>query len=610
MFFSAYVARINSCLSDVEYFSVLDLKDGFWHVQLDEQSQNLCTFATPFGNFKFLRMPFGIKSAPKVFQKYNYSIFGDIKNVFTYMDDILIIGRTRQEHDKALIEVLDRARRKGVKFNKQKTKIAVKEVKYFGHTFTKDKIGPDCERIQAIKEMGQPKNKNDLQTFLGVTNYVRPFIPNMSELTAPLRELLKKNVVFSWNERHSKAFDEIKEQIVNAPLLVPFDGNTNTKEIQIQTDASKHGLGCCILQDGKPISFASRSLSDAERNYAQIEKEFLSILFACIKFKFYTYGRKIRVVNDHKPLTSIIKKDIHKIASSKLQNIRLKLLEYDIQLDYAPGKSIHIADYLSRYSMALKEDDEDKDLISSVLSINVSDQRKCQFQKETDNDHILKIIKNYCLNGWPANKAKCANEAKFFFKIRNEIFIDDDVLFFNDRIIVPTSMKKLVMSQLHASHFGVTKTKYRAKQALYWAGMDDDIERMIASCHVCQMNAPKCQKESLIPHSIPLNPFEKIACVIFTFKCKNFLVIVDYYSKWIELKQLKGKKASDVNLELVEVFSRNGIPEIITADNMPFNSFECKKFAESLDFKFETSSPDYPKSNGLAERAVQYAKIS
>lgn len=597
--------ELTADLSGVEFFSVLDLKDGFWHVQLDESSQNLCTFATPFGNFKFLRMPFGIKSAPKVFQKYNHAIFGDIKNVYTYMDDILIVGKTREEHDNALIEVLERARKRGVKFNKQKTKIAVKEVKYFGHTFTKDKIGPDCERIEAIRQMGQPKNKNDLQTFLGVTNYVRPFIPNMSELTAPLRELLKKNIVFNWTERQTNAFNEIKRQIVDAPLLVPFD---EKKEIQIQCDASKHGLGCCILQDGKPISFASRSLSEAERNYAQIEKEFLSILFACNKFEFYTFGRKIRVVNDHKPLTSIIKKDIHKIASSKLQNIRLKLLKFDIQLEYAPGKSIHIADYLSRYSIKLKENDEDRELNDSVLSINVSDNRKIEFQKETENDPILKAVKNYCLNGWPMNKAKCADEAKFFFKMRNEIYIDDDILFLNDRIIVPTSMRKMILSQLHESHFGVTKTKRRAKNALYWAGMDGDIEKMIASCHTCQLNAHKCQKEPLIPHSIPMRPFDKIACDIFTFKNKDFLVIVDYYSKWIELKQLKGKKASDVNLELLEVFSRNGIPKVVIADNQPFGSFECKKFAETLDFKFETSSPDYPRSNGLAERAVQICK--
>lgn len=597
--------ELTAKLKSVRFFSVLDLKDGFWHVKLDAQSQNLCTFATPFGNYKFLRMPFGIKSGPKVFQRKNNEIFGDIENIFIYMDDILILGKTREEHDKALLTVLERARQNKVKFNKDKMKIAVNEVKYLGHVFSEDKITPDSDRIEAIKQMGEPRDKTDLQKFLGVVNYVRQFIVNLAEITAPLRELLKKNVVFNWTATHSEAIKKIKEAIVNAPILVPFD---ETKDIQIQSDASKHGLGCCILQDGKPISFASRTLTDAECRYSQIEKEFLSILFACKKFRFYTYGRKIKIVNDHKPLTSIIKKEIHKIASARLQNMRIKLWNFDIQLEYAPGKTIHIADYLSRYSMKAVEEDIDKNLSEAVLVINVSDERKKEFQEEIEKDLILKKIKEYCLNDWPSNKAKCDENTKFFFKHRNEIFLDDDILFLNDRIMVPMAMKRKMLSQLHESHFGIVKTKKRAKKALYWANMDSDIENMINACETCQLNAPKNQKEPLISHSIPDKPFVKLACDIFEFKCKDYLVVVDYYSKWIELKQLTGKKAINVNQALAEVFSRNGIPKVIIADNMPFDSYECRAFAKSLDFEFETSSPHYPKSNGLAERGVQICK--
>lgn len=483
-------------------------------------------------------------------------------------------------------------------------KISVGKVKYLGHEFSEDKIEPDRERIKAIEQMGQPKSKKDLQKFLGVVNYVRSFITNLSELTAPLRELLKKNVIFNWTERQTNAFNSIKQQIVNAPILVPFD---TSKEIQIQCDASKDGLGCCILQDKKPIAFASRSLSDSERNYSQIEKEFLSILFACKKFKFYTYGRTVKVVNDHKPLTSIIKKEIHKIPSSKLQNIRIKLLNFDIQLEYAPGKTIHIADYLSRYSMK-NEEEEETTLNENVLSINVSDDKKKEFQEETQNDSTLKVLKEYCKNGWPINKSKCAENAKFFFKMRNDIYLEDDILFFNEQIIIPTNMRKNILEQLHASHFGINKTKKRAKSTVYWPGMNVDIENMISKCHTCQINAPKNQKEPLIAHEIPNRPFEKLACDIFEFKGKDFLVVFDYYSKWIEMKQLKGKRAADVNANLLEVFSQHGIPHTIIADNVPFNSFECKEFAKSLDFKFETTSPTYPQSNGFSEKGVNICK--
>lgn len=597
--------ELTARLKGMKYFSVLDLKDGFWHVQLDKQSQRLCTFATPFGNYRFLVMPFGIKSGPKVFQRKNFEIFGDIPNVFIYTDDILILGKDKEDHDRTLMKVLERARQRGVKFNRRKMQINVNKVKYLGHTFSEDKIEPDSDRIEAIKHMGRPKHKKDLQKFLGVINYVRQFIPNLAELTAPLRALIKKNIVFDWTERHTEAFKLIKEKILNAPILVPFDEN---KIIEIQSDASKDGLGCCILQDGKPISFASRSLNEAERRYSQIEKEFLSILFACKKFKFYTYGRKVKVVNDHKPLVTIMKKEISKIPSARLQNIRIKLLNFDIDLEYAPGKTIHIADYLSRYSMQSKDGDYDKTLDDSVLSINVSDERKKEFQTETEKDPTLRKIKEYCLNGWPKDRTECDENVKRFFANRNEIFVDDDILFFNERIMVPISMQPNMLKQLHEPHFGITKTKRRARSSLYWPLMDRNIEDMIMKCTKCQENAHKNQKEPLIPHAIPNRPFERLACDILEYNNKDYLAIADYYSKWIELKPLKGKTAKDVNLELTEVFSRNGIPNVIVADNMPFGSYECKQFAKSLDFKFENSSPRYPKSNGLAERTVQICK--
>lgn len=604
-FVSPTLEDLKMKLNGMTYFTVLDLKEGFWQVVLDEESQKLCTFATPFGNYKFLRMPFGIKSGPKIFQKMIHQNFGDLSNVFAYMDDILVMGKTRAEHDEALLAVLNRARDKGIKFNLNKLQLAVRKVKYLGHVFSEGKIEPDDKRIEAIKEMRRPKDKTDLRKFLGVVGTIRPFVPNLSNHTDPLRELLKKNVIYEWNERHTKAFEKIKEEIVNAPILVPFD---ESKAIVIECDASSGGLGCGLLQDKQPIAFASRSLSDAERKYSQIEKEFLSILFACRKFEFYTYGRHVKVINDHKPLISIIKKEIHKIPSGKLQNIRMKLLRYDVTLEYAPGKTIHIADYLSRYAMKHNDDDVEEDLNNAVLSINVSDERKIEFQKETASDAVLSNLKKYCLDGWPKNKSKCFDNVKFFFKMRNEIMIDDDILFWNERIIVPTSMRLRMLKKLHEVHFGVTKTKKRAHDTMYWPGIDDQIEKMISACHTCQSNANKNQKEPLIAHKIPTRPFEKLACDIFEFKSNDYLVVVDFYSKWIELKQLKGKTAQDVKINLLEIFSRNGIPRIIVADNMPFNSLECRDFAKSLDFKFETSSPHYPKSNGLAERGVQICK--
>lgn len=594
-----------SKLYDMKYFSVLDLKDGFWHVKLSPKSKDYCTFATPFGNYRFLRMPFGIKTGPSVFQNMNYAIFGDIEGVLIYFDDIMIFARTKEEHDAIIQKVLQRARENQVRFNVNKMQVASERVKYLGHIFSYNEIKPDPERLIAIEKMGRPKNKKDLQTFLGVANYLNPFVPNLSDLTAPLRELLKKNAIFLWTELHDKVITEIKHHILNSKILAPFDV---TQEIIIQCDASQYGLGCCLLQNGRPISFASRSLSSAERNYSQIEKEMLSIIFACQKFKFYTYGRTVKVVNDHKPLLGIMKKEIHKIPSAKLQRMRLKLLNFDIRLEHAPGKSIVLADYLSRYMNEDHESVEDKSITESVLSINATDERKYELQSETEKDEILKSVKEYCRNGWPSSKEKCPEAVRYFYRLRNDILLDDEILFYKERIVIPTSMRKMIMTKLHEPHFGINKTLKRAQSSVFWPSICNEIEQTVSRCRICQENAPMNQKEPLIPHDIPNEPFKKIACDVLEFKGKDYLAVVDYYSNWIELIKLNGKTAHKINLALLNVFSRFGYPHIIIADNVPFGSFECKEFARKHDMKIITSSPRYPQSNGMSERAVQICK--
>lgn len=595
---------VASKLNGMKYFSVLDLKDGYWHVRLSKNSRKYCTFATPFGNFRFIRMPFGLKSAPSVFQRMNYENFGDIENVLSYFDDILIFSRTREEHDATLKKVLERARERGARFNANKVQIAVESVKYLGHIFSYNSIKPDPDRLVAIEQMTRPKNKKDLQTFLGVINFLSPFIPNMSELTAPLRTLLRKNVIYQWTVSHNKVFNDIKAIILKSNILVPFD---ITKEIFIQCDASSNGLGCGLIQDGKPISFASRSLSSAERNYAQIEKEMLSIIFACKKFHFYTYGRTVTVVNDHQPLLGIMKKEINKIASAKLQRMRLKLLNYDIRLQYAPGKTIVLADYLSRYMNEL-ETGEDNTITESILTINATDEKKVEVQNETKKDEMLNEIMNYCKNGWPNDKTKCPMNLRYYYKLRNDIYLEDGVLFFNDRIIVPTTMRRKILEALHEPHFGITKTLKRAQGSVFWPNICNEIENMISHCHVCQVNQRKNQKEPLMNHEIPKKPFDTIACDILEHKSKDFLAIIDYYSNWIELIKLKSKKAAEINYQLLKVFSAYGYPRVIRADNMPFGSYECTEFAKKYDIKIVTSSPNYPQSNGMAERAVQICK--
>lgn len=599
------IEDISMKLFGAKVFSVLDLKDGFWHVELEESSKKLMTFATPFGNYQFNRLPFGICSSAETFQKYNEENFGDIEGVTVYIDDILIAGKTVEDLDRIINQVIQRAKKVNAKFNPHKFQYKVPCVTYLGFKFTGEGRQIDEDRIRAIKELGNPKDKKDLQKFLGVVNYLRSFVPSLSEVTSPLRELLKKNVLFQWSQTHSDAVTKIKELIVNGPILQNFNPD---EEVTIQTDASQNGLGCCLIQKHGLVSCGSRSLSETEKMYAQIEKEFLAVVFSTIKFRDYIYGRSVVVQSDHKPLVSIMQKDIHKIPSSKLQRMRLRLLNFDIKLEYIPGKYLHLADFLSRYFLDDNIGEEEKVFNESVLSINVSDEKVKLFQKETLADSSLKVLLKYSQEGWPKDKSKVKEEAKFFFKLKDDILVENGIVYFHDRIVVPMSLRGEMMKILHESHQGISKTKKRAKEILYWPGLNSDIEECIAKCEKCQTFRSNSVKETMIPHEIPELPFNKVACDILEFQDKVFLVLIDYYSKWIELKKIKNKSSAEIILRWMEIFAIHGVPRTVIADNVPFNSFECHEFSKKWNFEITTTSPLYAQSNGLAEKAVGIAK--
>lgn len=597
---------LNSKLSNKEVFTVLDLKEGFWQIELEEESTDLCTFSTPFGCYKFNRLPYGINISAEVFQKFNTRYFGDIEGVFIYIDDILIAGQTVEDHNRILKQVVDRARQINVKFNLAKFQYCLPQVKYLGHIFSKEGVSPDPDRIRAILAYDLPKSKKDLQRYLGMVNYLRNFIPTLSELTSPMRVLLKNDTEWCWLPVHDNAFETLKKVITDAPVLRNFDPS---KEIVIQTDSSKAGIGCCLLQEKQPVCFASKGLTECECRYSQIEKEFLAILFSCQKFHSYIYGRKVNVCTDHQPLVSIMNKDISDIHSTRLQRIKLKLMKYNLNVSYLPGKEMHIADALSRaFNNYHSKIDTDSSLNEVVHSVNMSDSRILEFQTETEKDAVLKELITKVQDGWPNSKQKVPDSLSFYWNKKNDIWFENGLLFYNHRIIVPMSLRHKMVTQLHQAHFGITKTVARAKSILYWPNMFQSIESEILRCRICERYRSSNTKEMLIPHEIPDLPFQKIGADILDFGGGSYLAIIDYFSKYIEVIKLRTKQSSELIFHFKHVFATHGIPATLIADNVPFASYEFKQFSQIWNFEITTTSPFYARSNGLAEKAVDIAK--
>ena len=602
--------EIASEFSGKKVFSTLDLKDGYWQIQLDEESSLLCTFNTPFGRYRFTRMPFGIRSASEVFQKHNETAFADIPGLHIVADDLIIAANDIDEHEKILHQVLQRAEDRNIKLNFDKLQLRMNEVKYLGTIVTPNGIRPDPAKVEAILGMPMPTDKAGVRRLLGMINFLAAHIPDMSTITAPVRDLLKSDVLFQWGPEQVKALEKIKEILSTAPVLSYYDPSARST---IQCDASQYGLGACLLQKGKPVAYASRSLLPAECNYAQIEKELLAIVFATQKFHQYIYGFQTNVQTDHKPLESIVQKSLHKVPP-RLQRMLLKLQKYELSVNYVKGKDLHIADTLSRAQLSDSSTDESESeelelpVHTMIQNLPVSDVKKIQLQNATENDEQMQQLSRMIKTGWPANIVNVPRILHDYWKIKHNLHIADRLIFMKDRLVIPSSMRSEILKCIHKGHMGIEKCKFRARSCVYWPSMYNAIEQKVQSCPVCVAYSKQNQKEPLLPHPIPTRPWEKLGVDYFSLAGKDYLLVVDYYSKYPEVVLVESKTAESTIAVLKSIFARHGIPNTIVADNMPFNSKMFKQFAAQWDFKITTSSPQYPQSNGLVERNVQTIK--
>ncbi|XP_059061148.1 uncharacterized protein K02A2.6-like, partial [Achroia grisella] len=605
--------EIVSKLSGARYFSTLDVTSGFWNVALDESSK-YCTFNTPFGRYKFLRMPFGICSASEVFHKKMFEYFGDIQGCEMYIDDILIYAIDKKQHDEILKKVLDRCRHINLKLNKNKCKFGLDEIKYLGHRITKNGLCPDDSHISAIKNMPIPKNKKDVERFLGMITYVSTFIPNLSDRTLPLRELLKKDISWHWNERHEECFNYLKTCLLKRPVLQYYSMN---KHIVISVDASKSGLGACLMQDNLPVCYASKSLTETEQRYAQIEKELYACLFACERFNVYIYGRSdVTIETDHKPLISIIKKPTVD-APLRLQRMLLRLQRYTFNLIYKPGKHLYIADTLSRAYEQNSEDDishTDQDemcVVGEIRSITskYTDAQFLQLQKITETDNELIQLQEYIANWWPSNKSEVADAVKPYWNFKEELSMNYGLIWKGNKILIPKSLRQEMLQKIHIGHMGLEKCTLRSREIMFWPGLNNDLKNMITNCNICLTHRKSNQKEELQPHEIPNRPWAKVGMDLFEIKGCHYLLMVDYFSKFFEIVQLPVTTSEYVINCIKNIFSRQGIPNIVMSDCGPqFVSHIFKQFAQEWNFIHTTSSPRYPQSNGQIERTVQTVK--
>ncbi|XP_040172539.1 uncharacterized protein K02A2.6-like [Anopheles arabiensis] len=459
-------------LSNSTIFSQIDLSDAFLQVPIAEQSRRLLTINTHKGLYLYNRLPPGIKVAPGAFQQLMDQMLAGMERVTSYMDDVIVGGRTQREHDDVLNETLRRIQEYGFTIRPEKCSFNKRQVRYLGHILDNHGIRPDPAKIAAIKDLSAPTDVSGVRSFLGAVNYYGRFIPNMRKLRYPLDNLLKEGSSFKWSPECQKAFEQFKSILSSELLLTHYDPR---REIVVSADASSVGLGATIghkFPDGtfKVVQHASRALTKAKKNYSQIDREGLAIIFAVTKFHNFIFGRHFTLQTDHKPLLRIFgsKKGIPVYTANRLQRFALTLQLYDFDINYVSTDNFGNADILSRLirnhekleedyviaSIGLEEDIRSVVVNSlSSVALNATD-----VATATKSDPIMSKVIQFVRQDWPRNST-FSGELACFYARKEALSEMGGCLLFGERVIIPKALRQRCLRQLHHGHPGVQRMK-------------------------------------------------------------------------------------------------------------------------------------------------------
>lgn len=561
------------------YISTIDLRSGYWQVSVSPADRDKTAFVSPFGTYRFIRMPFGLKNAPATFQRLmdrfrSGSAMKDI-TLLVYLDDLLVLSEGDfQKHLKDLQAVFNRLRVFGLRANRSKCHFACNQVKYLGHLITPKGIMPDETKVQAIQQMNEPSNLKHLKSFLQTCSWFRKFVPGFSEIAQPLTKLTRKNEAWVWTEDQRQAFNELKKRLTTAPVLVQAD---YSKPFIIHTDASNYALGAVLLQgEGKdlhPIEYSSRLLTSAECKYSTTEREALAVVWALEKYRPYIEGHSVILRSDHQPLRWLL---TLKSPSGRLMRWALKLQAFDVQYEYTPGKVNVIADALSRPTC-----NEVSQESCGVCSVIIDTPRKSAAtlrSAQLDDPEVCKIIKDLENTLDPMSSLRW---------LERGYLMDQGVLYRHSpdseseepQLVIPASMLQDVMAEFHnaptAGHQGVDRTIDRIRQRYYFTGMRKYVTDYLKNCIDCQRYKFSNQKPfGLLQTPILQQRGEVLAVDLFgplpeaeTGEKWVFLV-EDTATRWVELYPIKEAHAEVCAKILIEeYFLRYGFPRRIVSDN-------------------------------------------
>ncbi|UYV60625.1 hypothetical protein LAZ67_1001700, partial [Cordylochernes scorpioides] len=596
------IPRIDDVMDTLQgsrYFTAIDLRSGYWQVEIEEQDKKKTAFTTSHGLYEFNVMPFGLCNAPATFERIMDNVLKNIKWKFClcYLDDVVIYSPDFTTHLGRIEAVLKCFRESNLRLNGKKCRFGFEEIEILGHVTSKHGIKPADHNVKAIRDFPRPSKTKEIQSFIGLCSYYRKFIKNFSRIADPLFKLTRKDSPFIWSESQEEAFITLKSLLTNPPILSHFDPEAPT---QIHTDASNIGLGATLVQtingQEKVISYISRSLSKPERNYSTTEKECLALVWSMSKLRPYLYGRRFKVMTDHHALCWL--RNLRD-PTGRLVRWALKIQEYDFEIIYKSGKKHLDADGLSRGPLPEADFDDNYDSLFFNPVIE-------------DSDEYIENIKR-CLGDTEGKRSIVEN-----FKEENGCLYKR-----NPRpegrawlLVVPRVRRRDILKEYHnhmiCGHLGVTRTMNRLKDKYFWPSMLKDVVEYVRTCHLCQSRKGSNKLPAGLLHPIPAAnyPFERVGIDFLgplpstKNRKKWMIVLTDYYTKYAETKAVIDATAREVAKFLTEnVILKHGAPRYLISDRgSQFTSNLVKEITKICQIQHCLTTSYHPQTNGLTER--------
>lgn len=571
-------------LYDAKIFTTLDLKNGFFHVDIEESSRKYTSFITPDGQYEFLKAPFGLCNSPAVFQRYINTVFQDLIRqgyVIVYMDDAIIPGSDELDNLQKLEKVIKVAEEHGLIIKWKKCRFMRTTISFLGHVISCGSIRPSDEKIKAVKNFPQPNSIKQLQSFLGLTGFFRKFVANYSKLARPLTDLLKKDQAFIFEMEQVEAFILLKESLCKEPVLKLFSPSLET---QLHTDASLHGFGGVLFQKHEnqyhPVFYLSFKSNAAEKNYTSYELEVLAIVRCLKKLRIYLLGLNFTIFTDCQAFQATMKK---KDLCARVARWAIVIQEFNCEVIHRPGKNMLHVDALSRFPVIMR----------------VENGLLCRIKKAQEKDEYCNLIFNVL-----------KRESYNSFEVRNGVlykFCDGNYL-----LVVPKLLEREVIKIAHEKgHMNSRTTENVIKQEFFIPKLSKKIDNVISNCIACILSTKKQGKTECY-----LNPIDKTDVPLHTYHvdhlgplastAKNYkylFVVIDGFSKFCWLYPVKSTTTNDVlqKLELQKEVFGNPV-RIVTDKGTAFTSNIFEDYCTSNSIQHISITTGVPRGNGQVER--------